>query len=416
MIPDEHRPSRCTQRPEERGTVLILFALLFVGIFGLMGVVIDGGRLRATRQQMEAGAECAALEGMRFRDAEGDERRRARAIRATSLLFDDDMDPDNGDAMGLGAGTLPVVSGDAPYRGTITVDTDPGARTWKPAGGLEPNLDNRQHGDLVAGDYIPGAQPSEDDAFDRSDFVSSPAGSAAATLAAAPAFLVRLRRASDRLDLDRDAGASSAGPPFEWLWARGAIWHEPTPGQSNLSRNDGLTLRATAIAAAERALYVSNDPVLGTLVANFALRVDAGAAWESTPPFASINFEVQPDGLLTLAGSEGGAATATPARLVGAAVSPSLATWGAPPAAVLIVPVYAQVNSARQIVGFARSAATLSGATLTVTRLPGAMLPTGASNTSPAALDARVTLETNPVVNALHSSFQHPVMAPVLRR
>ena len=76
MTQGRHQPSHALSRPEEHGTVLVLFALLFVGIFGLLGAVVDGGRLRVTRQQMDAGAECAALEGVRFRDTEGDAGRR----------------------------------------------------------------------------------------------------------------------------------------------------------------------------------------------------------------------------------------------------------------------------------------------------------------------------------------------------
>lgn len=408
--------AQACHRTRESGTVLVLFALLMVGIFGMLGALLDGGRLRVTRQQMDAGAECGALEGLRFKDVEGDAARRTRAARAVENLFDDDLDAANGDAMGLGAGTMPVVYDDNPFQGTIDVPTARADRAWKPAKALAMNDSNEVHGDLVAGTHIAEGAAGEDDSFTRGDFAPTAPRSGPADLAGSPAFLVRLRRASDRLDLDRDGGASSAGPPFEWLWARGAIWHEPTPGQSNLSRADGLTLRATSIAASARALYVSSDPVRGTFVANFALRVDAGSLWETTAPSATINLEVQPDGLLTRAGQEEGAAIASSARLVGAAIAPSLATWSAPPASDLIVPVYAPIDGVRQVVGFARGRATLAGSTLSVTRLPGALLPTGASNTSPAALDSRIALEMNPAARDLYFTFQHPVMAPVLRR
>ena len=416
MTQGRHQPSQALSRPEEHGTVLVLFALLFVGIFGLLGAVVDGGRLRVTRQQMDAGAECAALEGVRFRDTEGDAGRRLRAIRGAELLYDDDMDPANGDALGLGAGTLPVVSGDTPLRGTINVATDPANRVWKPADALETNSSNSQHGDLVAGTHVLGGFATEDDTFKRDDFAPSPPGSSAASLTSAPAFLVRLRRANDRLDLDRDPSASSAGPPFEWLWARGAVWHEPTAGQSNQSRAEGLTLRATSIASSERALVLSNDPTGGVLLTNFVLRADAGSAWDATPLSGSITLKVESNGLLTVAGIEEGAITADAKRLVGAEVLPSLSTWSTPPAASLIVPVYTQIAGTRLIVGFTRANATLSGATLTVTRLPGSMLPTSASTISPAALDSRIALETVPALRNLYSTFQHPVLAPVLRR
>ena len=64
-------PARA-DRDQETGAILVLFALLFSGILGMLGAVVDGGRLRVTRQQMDAGAECAALEGVRFKDVDGD--------------------------------------------------------------------------------------------------------------------------------------------------------------------------------------------------------------------------------------------------------------------------------------------------------------------------------------------------------
>ncbi|MGC6486899.1 MAG: pilus assembly protein TadG-related protein, partial [Planctomycetota bacterium] len=136
--------------------MLILFALLVVGLFGMLGVVVDGGRLRVTRQQLDAGAECAALEGLRFKDVEGDAARRDRAAQSLAWLFDDDLDAANGDRMGLGAGTLPIVTGAAPVGGAVVLDTGPAARAWKPGDALERNLPNAAHGDLVAGVHVPG--------------------------------------------------------------------------------------------------------------------------------------------------------------------------------------------------------------------------------------------------------------------
>ena len=406
-------PAKATR--EQGGTVLVLFALLLVGVFGLLGAVVDGGRLRVTRQQMDAGAECAALEGLRHKDVEGDAARRSRAIAAAANLFDDDLDASNGDAIGLGAGSLPIVSGVAPLGGSIQAAVTPAARTWKPAQALEQNLVNAAHGDLVAGAHDPTGIPTEDDLFDRGDFTPEAVGTAAATLAAAPAFLVRLRRASERLALDRDPGQSSAGPPFEWLWARGSAWQEPVAGQGNASRNDGLTLRAASIAAAERALTVSADPAQGLALATFALRADGATPWQATPAGGALTLNVDATGQLLLAGAEEGIALAAASQLVGApaARSPTLTP---PSAGTLLVPVYADLAGARRVLGFTLAEATLSGGLLTVQRRAGAVLPTGASAASPAALDARLALESNPTLRALHASISEPVLAPVLRR
>jgi len=403
-------------RSDESGAVLVLFALLVFGVFGMLGAVVDGGRLRVTKQQMDAGAECAALEGLRFKDAEGDVGRRARAILATQYLYDDDLNPSNGDAIGLGAGSLPVVLGDAPLGGDIDVALPVAARVWKPAADLEANLDNAQHGDLVAGLHVPLAPPSEDDQFDRADFQPVAAGSGPAPLAAAPAFLVRLRRASERLALDRQPGESSAGPPFEWLWARGSAWQEPVAGDPNASRADGLTVRAAAIASAERALLVSADPTTDTAVAAFALRVDGASAWQSTASGATLTLAVEPSGQLLVAGVEQGVVLRNDASAVGDLVEPAIGGLANAQDQPLLVPVYGTFDGVRRAVGFTRGLAALSGATLTITRLPAAVLPAGASTTSSAALDARIVLESNPAMRALHATFSEPVLAPVLRR
>ncbi|MFN3240632.1 MAG: pilus assembly protein TadG-related protein [Planctomycetota bacterium] len=407
---------RAARDDREAGTVLVLFALLLVGLFGLLGAVVDGGRLRVTRQQMDAGAECAALEGLRFKDLEGDDGRRQRAIAAVANLWDDDLDPDNGDAIGLGAGSLPIVSGLDPLGGSLDVAATAAARVWKPGPELQANPGNAAHGDMVAGRHLADRAPSEDDAFARDDFVPTPPGSSATALADAPSFLVRLRRSNRRLALDRQPGESSSGPAFEWLWARGSAWQEPAGGDGSASRNDGLTLRAAAIASTERALLVSSDPNLGTTLATIALRGDAASTWNATPPFASATFDVDANGLLTVAGVEQGVTLALAPRNVGATLVPAAAAPTALPTTTLLLPVYGTIAGQRRVVGFTLGAATASGATVTVTRLPATVLPTGASSASPAALDARLALEADPDLRALHATFSEPVLAPVLRR
>lgn len=408
--PDPTRPSG------EAGTVLVLFALLLVGAFGLLGVVIDGGRLRIAKQQLDAGAECAALEGLRFKDREGDSGRRNRAITATEWQWDDDLNADNGDRLGLGAGSMPIVYDAQPLGGRIVIADNTGARAYKPAPDLEANLGNARHGDLVAGTHVAGATAQEDDAFQRPDFTPAAPGSSPAALASASSFLVRLRRATGRLPLDRQDNESSAGPAFEWLWARGSAWQEPGAAESNQSRANGVTVRATAIAAADRALFVASDPTGGPQLTTIALRGDTASAWHATVAGATLTLDIDPTGLLTSAGAEEGVTLLTTARVVGE----SVATAAAPPTTLgstqLIVAAYGLINGTRRVIGFTLASATITGATIVITRSPAAVLATGASSISPSALDARLALASDPTLGAMHLAVAEPVLAPSLRR
>ena len=401
-------------RAHQEGAVLVMVALLLVGIFGLLGTVVDGGRLRITRQQMDAGAEAAALEGLRFKDQDGDSGRRDRAIRSLALQWDDDLDPNNGDRFGLGAGTLPIVAGDTPLGGIIRVDpTIPGG--YKPV--VERNSANVRNGDLVAGQYVPGGNGRETDAFLRDDFEATATGAVAQALADAPAFLVRLRRATNRLALDRQPGVSSAGPPFEWLWARGSAWREPGVGENGQSRSDGLTIRATSIASAERALVVSDDPLGSTKLAPFALLGDATAAWTGIAPGSALVLETDAGGFLIQGDSEQGVWLTDRPRRVAVPLSPSGGIGTIEDGVeLLIVPIYSRQSDQRVVAGFTLATATLSAVTLNVVRVAGRVLAVGASSSSLSALDSRIALDQDPSLLALHRSFPQPVLAPVLRR
>ncbi len=398
--------------------ILVLTALLLVGVFGVLGFVVDGGRLRVTKQQMDAGVEAAALEGVRFKDEEGDESRRRRAQTALELQWDDDLRTGNGDAIGLGAGTLPIVTGANPVGGLVKAPLDPAEQVWKPGAGVQQNLGNAAFGDFVAGSFLSGTiEPKEADDFSRNDFLPVAAGSPATSLEAAPAFLVRLRRANNRLALDRQPGASSAGPAFEWLWARGSAWQEPGEGEGIQSRADGWTVRATGIATTERALFVSSVPELGVIVAPFALRIDAGATWATTTVGQSIVLTRDANGVLLLGGSEQGVLPTARPTTVSNYVAPEASAALLAPSGVLVVPVYAPIDGAqRVVVGFTRATAVVAGNELTVTRVAGGVLSTGSSSVSPAALDARVALSLSSSLRALHDAFLEPVSAPVLRR
>lgn len=409
-------PCRLGDRREQRGAVLVMFALLLVGVFGLLGVVLDAGRMRVVEQQLDAGVESAALEGLRFKDLEGDAHRRTRAIVAIARQWDDDLDPSNGDTLGVGAGPLPIVAGTTALGGDLLVAPEAASRMWKPAEGMQQNLGNATHGDLVAGAHLPGGPPIESDSFERADFLPAGAGSSPAQLAAAPALLVRLRRATARLALDRRPGESSSGPAMEWLWARGSAWLEPGADGGEQGRADGTTVRATAIAASEPALVVSDHPTGWTALATFALRSEPDSPWQTTPSGSTLTLELGANGELTLAGAEAGVALASPARAVGGAMSPAAAPPTDVPPTVLVVPVYAIRGGDRRVLGFTLATAEVTGSSLTITRRPAAVLPTGASSVASVALDARVALAGDPGLRALHDAVAEPVLAPVLRR
>lgn len=403
---------------QQSGAAMLLVVLLLVGVLGLLGLVVDLGRLRITQQQMLAGCEHAVLEGLRFKDLEGDAARRQRTRDAIRRHWDDDLDPDRGNRLGLGPGSLPIVAEARPLGGVLAVPGDGESQHWRPGDSFATNPDNAPHGDVVAGTFRHGNPSPENDRFERSDFEPVPRGSSAASLAAAPALLVRLRRTGDRLPLDQEAGVSSTGPREEWLWARGSAWREPGPSESNASRATGWASRATAIAAAEPALLVAAglDPDLQ--LAPFALLGSSGSAWEGTPPGNNLTLETGPDGLLRQAGVEQGLINANTVRRVGSNTFPDPGSRNAlvTTNALLVVPVYVPTAGVRQVAGFALATVTVDRMTVQVTRQPAAVLPANASAVSPAALDARLALAASATLRAAHQNLREPVLAPVLRR
>lgn len=239
---------------ERRGTVLVLFAVLLFGVFGLFAVVLDFGIVRLTQIQMQTSADVAALEGLVGRDADlsdpgaADLARRQQAALAAALVFDEDGDPTTGPSrFRLGAGPLLRTGVDAPtdFAGGLIVEEG----QWIPA--LQTNVDdNLVSGDLVAGSFLqldpgnPGRPDWHQEANDytRLDFAPDAAGGA---------FLARLRRTREGQPLDRVAGVSSAGPTLPLLFGYASALRSNEPGDYDL-RRDGFTVRATAIADSRR--------------------------------------------------------------------------------------------------------------------------------------------------------------------
>lgn len=57
------RANKPTHSPRERGQAIVLVMLVFVGLLGIMGLAIDGGRLYSDRRSVQNAADNAALAG-----------------------------------------------------------------------------------------------------------------------------------------------------------------------------------------------------------------------------------------------------------------------------------------------------------------------------------------------------------------
>ena len=133
--------SRNRKRTDRAGYTLVLFLMIFFGLMGLAALVIDLGFARLAQRQMQTAVDSGALEGLRFRSdcpddwlndpAYGspaptrptspynesdpqwqtwlgwlDGARRLAAGRMVANVFDDDLDPTNGDPRQFGAGPV----------------------------------------------------------------------------------------------------------------------------------------------------------------------------------------------------------------------------------------------------------------------------------------------------------------------
>ena len=125
------------KRTDRAGYALVLFLMMVLGLMGLAALVIDLGFARLAQRQMQTAVDSAALEGLRWRDAEQwedlpqgwladadfqaqvgvsgtiaglmstqqcEKVRRWAASRMAANAFDDDLEPTNGDTGQFGAG------------------------------------------------------------------------------------------------------------------------------------------------------------------------------------------------------------------------------------------------------------------------------------------------------------------------
>jgi hypothetical protein len=266
-----------------RGYTLVFFAMFLFGFMALAALVIDVGFARLAQRQMQTAVDAAALEGLRFRDEvpdwlrcnrgcwkwsrpqrcrKSDYARRWLASRIVAWTFDDNLDPSHGDLIGFGAG--PVVEltegvGDPMLNAgqLLTLSETPFYKPRRSDGtfGLELNLADDMHGDMVAGEYDPEKEHWELPDYSREDFTPTPAGDA---------FLVRMRR-TDRpaVGLDQVDNVSSHGPSIPYLFGRGALFPggDPNPDAGCSPRHHGMSVRATAIADGTPALSAGRSRV-----------------------------------------------------------------------------------------------------------------------------------------------------------
>lgn len=314
----------------------LLVVLLLFGIFGIAAVTIDLGLVTLSRVQMQNAADSAALEGLRQRDALGDAGRRDAARDLVANMFDDDLNPVNGDVRNLGAG--PNLSAQGGLNGINASAQlaigDP--LVYKPA--LQTNAANEVHGDMVAGEHCADpvlCPPVETADYTRLDF--NPTGPP-------NAFLVRLRRTNNRDGLDSVDGVSSSGAALPLLFGHASLVNGE-PGSAYNPRVDGFTVRGTAIAALRPVVQVRPASVT-----SYAL---SRAFWDSLTPGALIAAELDALGFVRVGASPGTVVGRfiTPVRTIGEALS---STTNCTNPLSGYVPLFENINGLDRVIGFGR--------------------------------------------------------------
>ena len=460
--------------------MLAQIALVVFAMCGMLAIIVDVGYARLSQGQMQSAADTAALEALR-KSSLGETARRTSANRLVQLTFDDDLDPTNGDPeYQFGAGPVMAVGDGVGNLHAMQTVTLPDPPVYKPD--LQLNQQNAVHGDMVSGRFCyrddPG--PSEDASFAepnatvcfqpqrgsgpyaRNDF--NPAVSAVP--ANNTAFLVRLRRSNEFQESGGvDPDVASSGPALPLTFGKATMIAGDDPASPYSVRRDGLTVRATAIAAARPVLRVgvaqpqANPPLPGVTL--FALR----DTFVSTLNVAGAQVTINPTTGVICSGAIPPAiiatCTATAANAVGRFVAnrTTIDTVGRPlPGPVPIAcaaqnatgygPVFSPMTLApgvTRIIGFAgvglrQDVATPARAAdpcaKVITRAPSAVAPANATATLPTGLPVAVPAAQltevlcrnnppnpvnpltplNPACSVLVRVNYSPLLAPVLAR
>ncbi len=441
---------------DRAGYALVLFVMIFFGLMGLAALVIDMGFARLTQQEMQTAVDSAALEGLRWRDFSTDQYRRQQASQMVASLFTNYVDPSGG-TVECGAGPVVDFTGgvgpaDLAAAQTMVVLNPP---VYQPTE-LELNLSNGTAGDMSSGTY--GSNPNydatqladEDANYNRRDFTLAPSGSSTGS-----AFLVRMRRTNNASGLDQESGVSSGGPTLPVLFGRGSLMARSGTG-SQLSVTSGITVRATAIAAAGDGIQFGGTSY------------SAGRAKTAGRPFQQINqdnpaetvnipgitpfalsqtnwqngqtsFTLALDGSITLGGQIIQPALVEIGQQIaaGKSVTPQDAAWlaqyvsanGTNPAnytgpTLLALSQYVPVvDTNNTIIGFGyvqswtwtEDATGATGGTLSITMGPSGSQPVGYGNVSGAFVPG-LTQDTTDFTTLFqeHATLNNPLYAPVL--
>lgn len=294
--------------------MLVQVALLVFALCAVLSMVIDIGYARMTQGQLQNAADAAAVEGLRrrnvgVRNAAGqivddafasDCQRRAAANRVVRRMFDDDLDPSNGDPdYQFGAGPLVDLTEGVTSMHALQTISIPETHAYKPD--LQMNQGNEVYGDMVSGRFCYTSDPVASEgsahealdivctepqrgigAFTRNDFNpngTAPGGPPALSECPAPddtlpdpwplsggsltgvdnsAFLVRLRRSNELQEFggQTEPAVASSGPALPLIPGKGAAIYGDDGASVYSVRRDGLTVRATAIAGVRPALHV----------------------------------------------------------------------------------------------------------------------------------------------------------------
>jgi hypothetical protein len=445
-----------TQHPRRRrGTVLAYVALLLFGMLAITAMVSDIGFAVLARRMMLTAVDSAALEGLRGRDDESvpaqlrDHARRLRASLRVSEIFDDDFvfdhNPDRllQDRYNYGAGPVFQFSEGIPLQGTsfraserFSIGANP---MYDPV--LRLNETNSVAGDMVSGSFFdlpvndiglpatPGVAalaslPSnaltrhvEQSNYTRDDFIPD----VPQTGLGGSAFLVRLRRSNEQFSAGSQE--SSAGPPLPYLFGRGTLLDPETKAR-------GITVRATAIADARRAMSIGlpfasvTPPLPGAT--SFALERSFWDGLSSREALIDSNGQIT--GFRLLRDKDGNVIGVEPTgERFGQFILPATATsigraiQGTTGGDTLTgyVPIF-QALPTERVIGFGRASLTLEYTLfgyqiVLITKLPSIVAP---ENASAVLTDQLNLVDTAELANVLaaYESFRDPLLAPALVR
>ncbi|MCO5166237.1 MAG: pilus assembly protein TadG-related protein [Planctomycetes bacterium] len=376
MTPPRRRP-----RARRSGYVLVFVAMLLFGLMAIAAITVDVGLARVTQSKMQTAADLAALEALRWRDADA-----VQARRDAALLVADPMVYIPERVVTLGPGLTDL-------RASALLEV-PDGEVFVPD--LRSNPTNEPHGDFVSGtffhvDPLSGdpVRHVEDASYDRDDFTP------AADPALGSALLARVRRTDGRNPLDRAGdptdpdAVSSSGPALPFLFGMGSMIRgaDPTDPDAYSPRHHGLTVRATAIARLRPVVVVGTPRPADSLAGHAGVALTR-AFWQALAPSTPTDLDVDAEGVvrdaaLTVVGQRYTAAEGIVRlgdRLGGDPDDELLAAPGAPGSAVeAFVPVQQTINGRARIIGFGRVVIAATATSLTVEKLPGGVAARNAS-------------------------------------